>query len=275
MFYNKPKDMRYVDMAIYVDNHIHEEDKDEELIFKYIYLLCHMLASKKRYFHKAEDYDNFSIYLATDIYMRMINKDLTHIKSVLNYIKGIIGFRRIEYQNSEFYQGTDNFTDSDCNENDIVTYTFKDQIAESTKDLKNVDFTLMLNTIPDMCYQYLKRIPYKSDKVVWNNIYKSCLMSLISLMTPTYESLKKLNRVAKSKNIDLELLYDSKVKDCIILYHLDKSMYNYIYVLVNQLRHMIAKNLSEMLETFIPPQLIVRDVYGYGLSDYDEDREGD
>ena len=44
---------------------------------------------------------------------------------------------------------------------------------------------------------------------------------------------------------------------------------------MNQLRHMIAKNLSEMLETFIPPQLIVRDVYGYGLSDYDEDREGD
>ena len=54
--------IKYVDMAIYIDSHIYEKNFDEEKIYLYLCDLVYMLASKKRFFNNKKDLTNlFSI----------------------------------------------------------------------------------------------------------------------------------------------------------------------------------------------------------------------
>jgi len=48
--FSKPTGVRYVDMCIYIDKHIYEENRDDSTIFKYMCLLGKMLAYRQRYF---------------------------------------------------------------------------------------------------------------------------------------------------------------------------------------------------------------------------------
>jgi len=67
------------------------------IAYSYMYLLATMLASKHKYFDNQKDYEEFAAILAYDTYKRMSNVKKGKIKSVLNYMKSIISFRRIGY----------------------------------------------------------------------------------------------------------------------------------------------------------------------------------
>ena len=74
MLYTKPKDVRYVDMCIYIDNIVKRGDPSEEeinLIFEYLYHLSFMLSHKHKYFNESHYYEEFSIYLATEVLYRL------------------------------------------------------------------------------------------------------------------------------------------------------------------------------------------------------------
>ena len=73
MMYTKPRDVSYTEMCIYIDEHIYSESYDENLIFEYLYHITLMLAKKNNYFNKLSDYDNFAIYGATHLFMRLID----------------------------------------------------------------------------------------------------------------------------------------------------------------------------------------------------------
>ena len=47
----KKPEIRYVDMAIYVDEHIHEPNHDVKKIYDYLTMLAYMLAVKRRFFN--------------------------------------------------------------------------------------------------------------------------------------------------------------------------------------------------------------------------------
>ena len=49
----------------------------------------------------------------------------------------------------------------------------------------------------------------------------------------------------------IKKFYKSERQDCVILYHLDLSMKNYIAVIVNELRHLLAGDLSYILNDSI------------------------
>lgn len=44
-------DVRYVDMAMYVDSHVHEPNHDVKKIYDYLTMLAYMLAVKRRFFN--------------------------------------------------------------------------------------------------------------------------------------------------------------------------------------------------------------------------------
>ena len=74
MIFKKPKDVRYVEMAMYIDEKIKQQDISEEessLIYEYLYHLIYMLAVKNKYFNKEVYYDEFAITLATDVFHRL------------------------------------------------------------------------------------------------------------------------------------------------------------------------------------------------------------
>ena len=103
MTYPKPAGVSYTQMAIYIDEHIYSDTKDEEKLYIYMYHLAIMLATESAYYSTAEQYDQFGLFCATRLYLRYTNPKqfqmnddgspkMKRIKSVLNYIKRVINF---------------------------------------------------------------------------------------------------------------------------------------------------------------------------------------
>ena len=63
---------------------------------------------------------------------------------------------------------------------------------------------------------------------------------------------KLINKNSKQSLNKLDLIYSNFSIDSIILFHLPNFMKNYIYILVNEIKHIISKNLSLSLHTYIP-----------------------
>lgn len=261
MTYNKPN-MKYTDMCIYIDAHAYEEDRDDNLIFEYLYHISNMLAHKSNYFNKAKYYDDFAIYAAGKLFMRLINPKqftinpdtgqpkLTKIKSILNYAKTKIYPLKVEFEQENYYQGGP--SEADVKEFELQ-YTYKDKLVESVDNLTRCDFNLYLTDLPKITREFLKRIPYKCNTAIWNNIYLSCLLTLLSSITL---SNKNEDKIANCKQINyaqstLEVkLYETE-RDDVILFHLDSKLKPFIKVLVNELRHVFAKNLAATLDMYI------------------------
>lgn len=74
MLFTKDPDMSYTDMCIFFDNNFYSEDRDDELCFKYMYLVYYMLAFKKHYLQNYNEYDEFAEYATITIYTRYLKK---------------------------------------------------------------------------------------------------------------------------------------------------------------------------------------------------------
>ena len=159
-------------MCIYIDEHIHEPNHDVEKIYDYLVMLSYMLAAKKRYFHKEEDYDKFSNYLATIVYNRMTTQRqflaetdpmyLTPIKSCLNYMKNIIYARKCAYCDEEFNYAT--LVNSD--ESNIVRDYMTEQVLATPNDLLHCDIEIYLGTIDKIVKDILNNGVYANDKIL-------------------------------------------------------------------------------------------------------------
>lgn len=266
MLYELP-DVRYVDMCIYIDKHAYDENPTEEVentIFQYLYFLCHMFASKGQFFDKTEYYDDFSIYAATQLFMRLRNpkqfefkdsgeRKVRLVKSILNYIKKTIDPLRIDFQQlhySQIYQEDDT---SDVPQV-ASEYCFCDMMSDQIDALSMVDFNCCLGDIIRTTKVFLKQIPYYSDKKLWNNIYISCLLSFLNSVTLSEKDkqrLGKLKRDYRDREAYMDRLYMKEADDSTILFHLDESMHDYITVLTRELKHAIAKDLSISTDTYI------------------------
>jgi len=267
--FKKPNNVRYVDMCIYIDNNIYRDNLTEEeqnTIYEYLYHLANMLARKANYFNQSQYYEDFAAYFASNVYFRLTNPKqfqidpetgepkLTKIKSVLNYMKNVLYLRKIEFE-QEFYSQVL----SPSMEDTVVTYdmqyTFADKLSESIEDISSLDFDLCLSDICKTAKNFLKRIPYKTNKTVWNNIYLSCLLTLLNILTLPNKTIERINNLKydihnRPKAVDN--LYKDSPENLVILYHLDDSMRDYIWVLVQEIRHLMAKDLSLTLKTYVP-----------------------
>ena len=263
MIYNKPKDITYTQMAIAIDDMAYSDDCDDELLFEYLYHLSMMLAVKARYFKTAKHYDDFAIFMASSAFFRLKNPKqymydedgnvkMTKLKSILNYLKVILYPRKVAFEQENYAQ-----TDLTLKEDENLLYvghTFANKISSSVDSLAKIEFKYCLGNCCNSIKEFLKNIPYKYKSAEWYNIYFSCLLSLMNLVTLSKDEQFKLSN-AKYRTNDHSLLLEAydrqQSEDFVILYHLDDNMKDYIRILVVQIKHIIAKDLSEILHTEI------------------------
>ena len=210
MTYKKPKDVRYVDMCIAIDETVRSYDPEtnpftreqEEMIYTYMYHLYYNFACRERYFNKADDYDEYALFCATKAWQRITNKEKPRLKSILNYVKKTkYGWKR-KWQR-ENYQVilSDKYTPG------FDSVTFK---QEYQKRLRNQNRDLVIDhifddidQIPYELKQIVKSTPYGSDKLTSKRIYISVLISYI----------RELDEILQSKNINKYLYkYVNKVE---------------------------------------------------------------
>lgn len=232
-------------MAIWIDENVYKQECNETLLYEYLYHLSHMLAVQNRYFTKYQYYDEFSLFCASRLFIRLRNRqELTPIKSVLNYLKRIIYPYKVDFEQETYLH----------NEKDVeVIYNDFDlgaALLDEVNLFSSMEFSMTLSSVIMIVKDHLKKIPYKRNSSEWYNIYTSCLLTLLNSIT--ISNFDKQRLCEKKRNISqvtdryyTELRYSKP-----LLYHLDDSYSNYIYVLVNELRHVIASQLSFECRTY-------------------------
>lgn len=262
MTYRKPSNVKYVDMAKYIDDHVYTDDCDDVLVFKYIYFLISMLAYQAQYFKSAQYYDDFALSGASRVFMRLRNPKqfevdengkprMEKIRSVLNYIKTTIYPMKVDFEQENYIQNgikdvSDLVYDSEVD--------FRARINETVDELSLVDFEVYLGEICRTIRAFLVKIPRKKNSCEWLNIYTSCVLTLLNSVTLSEENLakiKSLGQVFFSKPYLIDKMYREERQNSVILYHLPEEMHDYILVLTNRLRRIIARDLSTTLRTYV------------------------
>lgn len=234
MMFKKPKGVTYTQMAIWIDENFYKEDCDIDKAFEYMYLLAYMLGCKSKYFHSVNDYDGYASHLAYSTFSRMSDKNKKPIKSVLNYMKSIQYFRKLSYENMAYSEIIDPaYNKTWDSEKYLDNYR---QSIESENKLKLRDSIIdLFKNIPSEIKRNIPKI-YKSDKVLYNNLYISCLLSMINRVTLPRVSQEYLDKKINSSTTFNELNYYRKHLDQeTILWNIPESMENVIKVILNKM----------------------------------------
>ena len=250
-YYEKPSNITYTQMCIWIDENAYKEDCDEYTLFTYLYHISRMLAYKKRYFEKAAYYDDFAVLMATRIFMRFKNKKqflkekkLDKIRSVLNYAKSILHSTKVLFEEQYYAQ---NYV---CAPDDEpFDYSLHDSVLSYIDDLKISDFKSYLGDIVKTSKEFIYKLPHKSKSEI-DNIYTSCMLSFLNSVVLSNKNKEKLNSLIEDGKLTpdyLDKLYKSERENSVILYHVDSSLKPYIQVIVNELRHLIAGDLTVIL----------------------------
>lgn len=275
MFYKKPSNVSYVEMAIYIDENVHKKDRDDNLIFEYMWHLFYILAVKRRFFSTDRDYNEYALYSATRLYMRYKREDeegnkLKPIKSCLNYIKKVLYPMKVDYQQSFFEQ----VVREDKAKDSAYGQLYEDRasaIRKTSSDLLKIDCDEYLKSICATIRYTIKDIPYKNDKVMMHNIYLSCLLTFLKGITISNKNKERIsNRTDKSLSVCslIDSIYAQEMKDSIVTYHLDNSLQNYIAVLVARIKREVIKDLRDIIGYHEPSEQVIKDVLMSPMEEY-------
>lgn len=279
MLFTKPKNLKYTDLCIWIDANAYKSDCDDEKLYEYLYIIVHMLAVKGGYGKSPEEFDEFSMRAANRLYFRLRSdrqyvpnakgQTIPKVKSILNYAKHVIGPLYIDFkkENSDYIQVDDvPYIDTDL--------SFGYWIDETVDNLTRIEFESCLKSIDKIIKKHLSKIPRKTNCAEWDNIYLSCLLSFLNLITFSKKIKKRLqaikDRVYNVPEI-LQKIYYKQNQECVVLFHLPDEMNLYIKILVNQLKHIIAQELGEDLHTYLPTQATIENLMSSTITSEDDD----
>lgn len=257
MTYTKPSDVTYTQMAIWIDEHVYTDDVDQSLLYEYLYHLSNMLAGQASYFSTALEYDHFSLYSASRLFQRLYNPKqfeldennlprMKQIKSILNYIKKVIYPYKVDFE-MEF-----KIEDKNMDVIQVGSFDLGSHMIESASLFDRLEFSVSIESIASIVRSHLRKIPKRKNSAEWSNIYLSCMLTLLDSITLTRTMMSKYESLKLKKDEYLDSVYEELRYQEPILYHLPDSMSNYIRVLVNELRHVLASELSWKTECYIP-----------------------
>ena len=250
MLFSKQENKKYTDMAKEFDNEFYTPNRDDNKLFKYMYLIFYMLACKGNFFKRFEDFDNYAQYAATKIYIRYLKKEKKGIrlKSVLNYCKSCKNHLKIDYQNETFEQVTKKDDD------DVLTYrhVYRDNLGTSYSRANMVeDMNEVLNAFPKIAYQVIyEESPYKSDKRFCKYLYQSCLLTFLSSITLTNNAIDKLASKQEAKVISDNYIikqYQKNLEESLILWHLPQDYSDIVILLVNKIRSRMSEEINSVV----------------------------
>lgn len=252
MTYNKPPNMTFTAMAIYFDNNIYTSDRDDNILYQYLYHICYMLACKLRYFRDYEDYDEFALYASAKIYLRYSSKDVCESTplekryiSILNYTKAVMYPLKVDYQRETYAQTYD--YKKEYKAENFVNLT-KESIQKDYSEGLYESVIDALKLLPKIIKKIVKETPYRNDVLMSKKLYMSCLLTFINSMTLSNKKIEKIKRkkdINKKEDLFLKNLQREK-QDAVMTWHLDDSFKDYISVLTNKIRREINNDINDI-----------------------------
>lgn len=274
----KPRDKRWVDLAIWCDENAYKPDCDNNTLYQYLYLLFWMLSHKWQYFQKESDYDEFCLLGAQTVYLRLKNPKqfdgsgrLQPIKSVLNYIKNVAYPISVSFRMQSFAEG---FTiEDDYTAALQAQHVLNEKAVHYTDDAMRHEFKYCLSCITNTIKQLIKELPYRNDKLTTHNIYISCMLTILDYLRLDKLKLARLRyRENKGMNNDWvvnDLYRDARHKPA-LLFHLPMSMSNYVSTIVNRALALMSADLISVVGSYQPSDSIVKAIIASPLESYTE-----
>lgn len=279
MLFNKDPNMRYVDMCAEFDNEFYTEGRNDTKLFKYMYLVYYMFACKNNYFKRFEDYDEYAQYAATTVYTRYLRKERKgeRIKSLKNYAESTHYHLKVMWQKEKF--NIVNGPDYGAEEAEAME-AYMRNLAESSAytDTTLNDVEELLGNLPKIVSRVVNQSPFKKDKLMKHRLKISCLLTLLSGLTLSKDSISKLKSKQDAGKLDddtddkyiLKLLKKEK-ENSLVLWKLDESMSDYVRMLVNKVRCLMTGEISEIRIDNTPSEDTIdaimmnayKEVYGY------------
>ena len=212
MLYYKPKHLTYSQLCIWIDENAYKKDCDEYTLYQYLYLIIDLLAKKHKYFRNHYDYEQFSIFAANRVFLRIRQPKHDNCKKItyiLPYLKKSLNFIKIDYQQQEFVEKHDEL------ESYEHLISFNDLFNSMSDDLYLVDFRCCLHDIPNTIRAFFNQLPKKNNNKEWYNIKLSVLLSFL------YEITFKTKKIII---VDLSENYKSLIK--VLLQELKSTISN-------------------------------------------------
>ena len=132
-------------MCIWIDSNVYTDTCDELKLYEYLYHLANMLAHEHKYFIKYEYYDEFALYSASKLFMRLRDPrqfcsdgspKLTQVKSVLNYLKTVIYPYKVDFEQQFYAESTQEFSITLTD-----TYELGTHISEETTVFERIEIS--------------------------------------------------------------------------------------------------------------------------------------
>lgn len=260
--YNKPANLKYTDLAIYIDANSYklknegEYPEEESTIYEYLYHIVYALACKAGYFRYFSDYDPFACYAAGELYMAMRNKLLNEgkevrgkktvpIKSALNFIKATLFPLKINYQKENF----STVVDPALHPNTPVLHTALTEAIQQQYRPAFLDaFNETAKQIPELIREVIYTTPFRNDRLFCKKLYLSITLTLLNDITLPKKVRKKLiNSVQKLSSTSgvkhLISTYANNLEPA-ILWHIDNSFQNYVRILTIKVKKLISKKFN-------------------------------
>lgn len=260
--FNKPKGMKYTDMAIYIDKHLpeiavpNEHPEVESKIYEYLYHILYALSCKAGYFKNFADYDMFACYGACELFLSMrkklVNagkevrgKTVVPIKSSLNFIKATMFPLKVTYQREAFRQIGDPVLDDSLEEFQMNT---RAEIQRSYRNSLAENLDSMLTEFPKIMNKVLSSTPFKRDKLMRKRLQLSIMLTLLDDITlPNRIKTKLNNKLIDSDNdkimLKLVMAYEEN-PDNVVLWHLDSGYNTYVRFLTQKIKRELSKELQ-------------------------------
>ena len=133
-------------------------------------------------------------------------------------------------------------------------------LQDSCSGIGKSEFQIYLSDVSRTIRGSIEKIPNRLNSHEKENIYISCLLTFIDLLTPEKVEQKRFDNLVRSDIIKTNNYHSMyKIEDGYtpILYHLDDSYRDYILLLVKKARIGIREDLNSLLYSNVP----IKDLY--------------
>ena len=284
----RPKDIKIVDMCIYVDENFAKFVKnptqaEEDKLTKYIYWIIDSIAKKQHIFGKNyQYYDEFALFLTSEVFCIMRKKiqhagevsrgrEVVPIKSILNFVKAVIYPYKVQFQ-QQMYSCI--IMPEMVSDPEQLTENFREEVRQQyLKDLQE-DLNLFMEELPNKIWQQFKKIsPYRNDPAMMKKIYMSVVLTLIENVTLRTKVEKKVDSRLYKNDVKRLLNMYSKNSTNVVLWHLPEHMENYIRFLTYKVKRILSDFISERRSRFDLTDNVLDDVIKTGFTTYNQDQE--
>ncbi len=270
MLFKRPKDLQIVDMCKIVDKLIHQDtlnENEKDDVIRYLYFIIYSISKNREYFYNSKDCDDFSIYLAEQLYWRFTDKDKEQIVSCRNYIDGILYGRILNWQQSDKFRELLEDSNSDEKYNlgryiDVNAYKeqIRDEVCASDRDKIATLIFSEIENLPKIVENVSNHTQYKLDKTTTNNLYISCLLSLINGITLNIKLEEQIQEKVENGTIRDRYVITNRLKNLensVILWHLEDEYTDVIKVLINRVKVMFIESINNVVRKYeVSPDIL-------------------